>query len=65
MCIASTADSAASRGPPDSLPCEILGRRGSESIATPEEHFQRYGELRARLLAQHFAYSRHRRVNFL
>jgi hypothetical protein len=34
-------------------------------MATPEEHFVRYGRLRARLLAQHFAYSRHSRVNFL
>ncbi len=34
-------------------------------MATPDEHFARYGALRARLLAQHFAYSRHRRVNFL
>jgi len=34
-------------------------------MATPEEHFVRYGRLRARVLAQHFAYSRHRRVNLL
>lgn len=34
-------------------------------MATSEEHFLRYGALRARLLAQHFAYSRHQRVNFL
>lgn len=34
-------------------------------MATSEEHFTRYGRLRARLLTQHFAYSRHLRVNFL
>ncbi|MBX3306228.1 MAG: LamG domain-containing protein [Nitrospira sp.] len=34
-------------------------------MATSDDHIKRYKELRARLLAQHFAYSRHLRVNFL